>query len=109
MKDDLSRALWNVTMTQFALESLRAKSIERVLEILEMQMDVGVLRLNTLAEEADADGRERVVSTLREVRAYRRVHPRRVESDLGTLAKGAIVRAVGASKERVRRILDEVE
>jgi len=109
MKDELSRALWNLTMTQFALESLRAKSIKRALEILEVAMYVGVLRLNTLAKEADSDGRERVVSTLREVRAYRQVHPRRVESDLGTVAKGIIVRAVRGSEERVRKVLDEVE
>jgi len=77
MKDELSRALWNLTMTQFALESLRAKSIKRALEILEVEMDVGVLRLNTLAKEADSDGRERVVSALREVRAYRLSPPPR--------------------------------
>jgi hypothetical protein len=36
-------------------------------------------------------------------------HPRRVESDLGTVAKGIIVRAVRGSEERVRKVLDEVE
>lgn len=109
MNDELSRTTFQVFSTQFVLESLRAKDVARALEILEMQLDSGILRLNALAKERDPGERERVASTLRQVRAYRQAHPRRVESDLGSVAKGAIVRALQVSKERIREILDEAE
>jgi LmbE family N-acetylglucosaminyl deacetylase len=109
MKDELSRTIFEVFRTQFALESVRAKELARALEILELELDVNILRLHALAKECDPSERERVVSTLRQVRSYRQSHPRRVESDLSTVAKGVLARSVTVSKERIREILDKAE
>jgi hypothetical protein len=109
MNDELSRTIFQVFSTQFALENLRAKDVARALEILELTLDLSILRLNKLARECDPSERERVVSTLRQVRAYRQSYPRRVESDLSTVANGVLARSVTVSKERIREILDETE
>jgi hypothetical protein len=109
MNEELSRTIFQVSSAQFALESLRAKDVARTLEILELQLDLGILRIHALAEElGDSSERDRVVSTLREVRAYRLAHPRRTESDLSAVAHGALTRAVQVSKDRIQEILDEV-
>jgi hypothetical protein len=108
MKDELSRTLFQVFSTQFALESLRAKDVARALEILELELDQNILRTHALAKElSDSTERERLVSALREVRAYRQAHPRRTESDLSTVAHGVLARAVQVSEARIREILDE--
>ncbi len=104
-----SRAIFQVLSAQFALESLRAKDIARALEILELQLDEGVLRLHALIQEGDPSERESIVAVLRQVRGYRQSHPRRVESDLSTVANGVLTRAVRVSKERVREILDQAK
>src|ERR1035438_8493141 len=91
MKDELLEILGRVSTTQLALESLRAKSTDRALELLEMDLDVSVLALNRLSKEVDPTKRERVTSTLQQIRAYRRAHPRRVEADLSALANGFVV------------------
>ena len=109
MKDELLEILSKVSTTQLALESLRANSTGRALELLEIDLDASVLALNRLAKEADPTQRERVTSTLHQIRAYRRVHPRRAEADLGTIANGVLVRAARAAQERARKILDEIE
>jgi len=61
-----------------------------------------------LPEVAPAE-RERVITTLQQIRAYRLAHPRRVEADLGSLASGLLVRAAHQGGERARQILEEVE
>jgi len=109
MKDELLAVLSNVAMTQLALESLRAKDTARALELLELDLDASVVALSILAKEADSTERERVTDTLRQIRAYRRVHPRRVEADLGSLASGLLVRAAHHGGERARKILEEIE
>jgi len=109
MKNELSRNIFQVFSTQSALENLRAQDVARAVEILELQLDESILRLHALAKECDPSERERVVSTLRQVRAYRKSHPRRVESDLSTVANGVLARTITFSKERIREILDETE
>jgi hypothetical protein len=109
MKNEVLQILGRISTTQLALESLRAKSTDRALELLEIDLDASVLALNGLAKEVDPSQRERVTSTLQQIRAYRRVHPRRVEADLGTVANGVLVRAARSAQERVRKILDEME
>jgi hypothetical protein len=109
MQNELSRTIFQVFSTQFVLENLRAQDVARALEILELQLDESILKLHVLAKECDPSERERVVSTLRQVRAYRQSHPRRVESDLSTVANGVLARSVTVSKERIREILDEAE
>lgn len=108
MKDQLVEVLAKVSTTQLALESLRANSTRRALELLEIDLDASVLALNRLAKEIDATERERVTSTLQQIRAYRRVHPRRVEADLGDVANGVLARAARAAQERVAKILQEI-
>jgi hypothetical protein len=109
MKDEFLEILGRVSTTQLALESLRAKSTDRALELLEMDLDMSVLALNRLSKEVDSTRRERVTSTLQQIREYRRVHPRRVEADLSTFANGLLVRAARPAQERVRKILNEIE
>jgi hypothetical protein len=109
MKDRVLEILGRVSTTQLALESLRANSTQRALELLEMDLDASVLALNGLSKEIGATERERVTSTLQLIRAYRRVHPRRVEADLGNVAHGVVVRAARAAQERAAKILNEIE
>ena len=109
MKDELLEILSKVSTTQLALESLRANSTDRALELLEIDLDASVLALARFAKEVDPARRERATSTLQQIRAYRRVHPRRAEADLGTIANGVLVRAARAAQERARKILDEIE
>jgi hypothetical protein len=109
MKDELSRTIFRVFSTRSALEELRAKEVARTLEILELELDLSVLRMHALAKELDGPSeREQVVSALREVRAYRQAHPRRTESDLSKVAHGVLARSIQVSKERIQEILDEV-
>ena len=108
MKAEYLVALGRVSTTQLALESLRAKDTDRALELLELDLDASVLALNRLAKEADPTERERFISVLRQIRAYRRVHPRRAEADLRQDANGLLVRAARGAKDRVQKILDEL-
>ena len=109
MKDELLGVLSRVAATQLALERLRAKNTARALELLELDLDASILALGRLAKEVAPTERERVISTLRQIRAYRRAHPRRSEADLGAIAHGLLVRAAGKAGQRVRKILDEIE
>jgi hypothetical protein len=109
MKDRLLEVLAKVGTTQLALESLRANSTGRALELLEIDLDASVLALSRLAKELDAAERERVTSILQQIRAYRRLHPRRVETDLGNVANGVLVRAARLGQEKAAKILDEIE
>ena len=109
MKDELLIVLSRVATTQLALESLRARETARALELLELDLDASVLALGRLGKEADSSERERVTQTLRQIRAYRRAHPRRVEADLGSLASGLLVRAAREGGKKVREILEKTE
>jgi hypothetical protein len=109
MKDELLKILSNAATTQLALESIRANETDRALEFLEMNLDASVLSLNGLAKEVEPTERERVISTLRMIRDYRRVHPRRVEADLSTVANGVAVHAARAAQERIPKILKEIK
>jgi len=109
MKDELLKVLSRVAATQLALESLRAKDTARALELLELDLDASVLALSRLAKEVGPAEREPVTTTLRQIRAYRHAHPRRVEADLGSLASGLLVRAGHQGRERVSKILEEIE
>jgi hypothetical protein len=109
MKNELSKILSNAVATKLALESIRANETGRALEFLEMNLDVSVLALNSLAKEVDPTERESVIAALQMIRDYRRVHPRRVEADLSTVANGVPVRAARAARERIPKILEEIE
>jgi hypothetical protein len=109
MKDELTEIISNVCATQLALESLRANDAARALELLEVALDASVLALNRLANEADPAERERAVSVLRRIRAYRQLYPRRVGADLSAVANGLLARSGGLAEGRVRKILDEFE
>jgi len=109
MKDQLLEVLAKVSTTQLALESLRANSTSRALELLEMDLDASILALARLAKQIDATERERINSTLQQIRAYRRLHPRRAEADLGSVANGVLVRAARLAQKRAAEILDEAE
>ena len=109
MKDQLLEVLAKVSTTQLALESLRTNSTSRALELLEMDLDAGILALSRLAKEIDATERERINATLRHIRAYRRLHPRRLEADLGSVANGVLVRAACLAQKRAAEILDETK
>ena len=96
-------------MTQLSLESLRSNEKARALELLEIDLDTSVVRLARLAEEVTPAERERVTDTLRQIRAYRRAHPRRVEADLGAWASGLLARAGREGGKRAQKILEEIE
>jgi hypothetical protein len=109
MKDRLLEVLAKISTTQLALESLRANSTGRALELLEIDLDANILALSRLAKELDAAERECVTSTLQQIRAYRRLHPRHVEADLGNVAHGLLVRSAHLARERATKILDEIK
>jgi hypothetical protein len=109
MKDELTTVLYNVAMTQLSLESLRGNETARALELLELDLDASVISLARLAQEVTPAERERVTDTLRQISAYRRAHPRRVEADLGSLASGLLARAAHGGGKRVQEILDGIK
>ena len=109
MKDDLLQILSKVSLTQLALESLRAKNTRQALELLEIDLDASVLALSRLAKEVDPTQRERVTAILHAVRDYRRAHPRHTEADLSSMASGLLARAACPAQERARQILNEIE
>jgi len=96
-------------MTQLALESLRANDAARTLELLELDLDGGVISLARLAKEVAPAERERLTDALRQIRAYRQAHPRRTEADLGSLASGLLARAANEGGKRARQILEEID
>ena len=109
MKDELLKVLSKAAMTQLALENIRAKDTARALELLELDLDTSVISLANLAKEAAPAERERLADALRQIRAYRHAHPRRTESDLGSLANGLLVRAVLEGGKRAHQILEEID
>ncbi len=109
MKEELLSVLPRVATTQLALESLRSKDTARTLELLELDLHASVLILGRLAKEVKPAERERVIATLRQIRTYRRAHPRRVEADLSSLANGLPIRAAHHAGEKVRAIFEEIE
>ncbi len=109
MKEDLLRTLSKTCATQLALESLRANNVPRALELLELDLDASVLALNSLANTCDGTEREQVIAIMRQVRAYRQAHPRRIEADLGGDVKGMLVRSAQLAEKRVREILHALE
>ena len=109
MKDELTAILSNVCTTQLALESLRANEVRRALEFLEVNLDACVLALSRLAKEPDPAERDRAISVLRQIRAYRQLYPRRVEADLGAAAGGILARSARLAEGKVGKILDQIE
>ena len=95
-------------MTQLALESLRSKETARALELLEVDLDASVIALARLSKEVEPIDRERVTTTLRQIRAYRRAHPRRAEADLSAMASGLLDRAANLGSKRAQEILEEI-
>ncbi|HWY31716.1 MAG TPA: hypothetical protein VNX46_13230 [Candidatus Acidoferrum sp.] len=109
MNDELLPLLSRAAATQLALESLRSNDIPQTLELLELQLDVNVAALSRLAKDVPPVERERVTAMLREIRNYRRAHPRRVEADINSMASGLLVRAADLGGDRARKILEEIE
>src|SRR2546425_7946450 len=108
MKDELLSVLSKVATTQLALESLRGKDTARALELLEVDLDASVIALARLSKEVAPADRERVMTTLRQIRAYRRAHPRRAEADLSSMVSGLLVRAAHQGGQRAHEILEEI-
>jgi len=109
MRDLLSATLTQVSTTQLALRFLREDSTSAALELLEVDLDAGVLRLDKIAKQLDPAEREPVNSALRQIRAYRLLHPRQVEADLGAVADGKLVSGARYAEEKARKILDEID
>ena len=109
MNKPVPESLGTMSSTLLALESLRANEKDRTLELLEIQLDAGILRMSRLASGMDEAEREAVDSLLHRARDYRRVYPRRTEAELNDLASGLLVRSARAGQERAAKILDELE
>jgi hypothetical protein len=109
MNHKTSEVLSTVMATQLALESLRTKDVPRALEFLEVNLDAGILTLSKLVKEGDPAQREQAILVLRQIRAYRQLHPRRVEADLSMVASGVLGRSAQLAAPRVREILNEIE
>lgn len=109
MKGDLLRVLSRSATTQLALESLRRNDVAQALELLEFDLDAIVVSLSILSKDLAPDERESVITALRGIRAYRRVHPRRTEADLSSLASGLLVRASDLGGGKAREILEGIE
>jgi len=108
MEDELLSVLSMVAATQLALESLRCKDTARALELLEVDLDANIIALAKLSKEVAPADRERVTTTLRQIRLYRRAHPRRAEADLSSMASGLLARAANQGGQRAHEILEEI-
>jgi hypothetical protein len=82
MKNEWLSALSRVATIHLALESLRDNDRDRALELLERDLDASVLGLSLLSKEVSGAQGECVIKTLKQIRDYRRAHPRRCEADL---------------------------
>lgn len=91
-----------------ALESLRNNRLDRALEALEQQLDTATVMLSGLVEEIVSPDQERAVETLRFIRDYRRVYPRRSEVDMSKFEQ-PLVQDVRKLQEHARRILEEIK
>ena len=108
MSKPVPESLGTISTTLLALESLRANTRERALELLEIQLDAGILALNRVAGGADEAEREAAHSLLQAVRDYRRAYPRRTEAELDGPADHLLVRAARVGQKRASEILGEL-
>jgi hypothetical protein len=90
-----------------ALENLRSNRLDRALEALEQQLDTATVMLDEIAKKVEPDDQERAIQTLRLIRDYRRLQPRRSEVDMSKFDP-ALVQEVYSLQERARRILEEI-
>ena len=97
-----------VSTTIMALESLRADKRDRALELLEIQLDMGILALNRVASSMEAPNREAARSFLQTLRDYRRTYPRRTEAKLDGPAEHFLVRAALAAEKHVSEVFGEL-
>ena len=88
-----------------ALDNLRKNRLGEALEALEQQLDTATVMLDEVARQVEDDNRERAIQTLRLIRDYRRLQPRRSEIDMSKFDR-ALVQEVYNLQERARRILD---
>jgi hypothetical protein len=96
-----------------SLRYIRGRRFDRALELLEGQVDLCVESLSVLSTEieslAAAKGESEILmGALRQIRDYRRDHPRRDEADLSIIDKKTVT-AIRALQARVREILEELE
>jgi hypothetical protein len=108
MSKPVPESLGAIPTTLLALESLRANKRDRALELLEIQLDAGILALNRVASGTDEAQREAAHSLLQAVRDYRRAYPRRTETELDGPADHLLVRAARAGQKRASEILGEL-
>ena len=109
MTNELLQVLAKASVTQLALGSLRSKDVSQALELLEIDLDASVIALSRLSKEVPPSERESAISALQSIRTYRRIHPRRVEADLDSMASGLLVRASNLGRDRADKILGEIE
>src|SRR5258707_577089 len=107
MKNDLLATLSTVSMTCLALESIRPGDTARALELLELELDASILRMNGLAESATGGEKQQLAALLERVRDYRRAFPRRLEADLSSMASGLLVRASKHAGQWAHQILEK--
>lgn len=108
MYDELMVAMSLANAVQGPLEELRRNHPGRALELLEMSLDGAVLWLNRLTESLSAEDRERALGTLRGIRDYRRMHPRRAEVDMSRFDQKIVAEGLKLQEE-ARKILDELK
>jgi hypothetical protein len=108
MNDLVVHTITSASTLQGALENIRGNRLGRALESLEQGLDVDVITLKSLCDQLDSADRERAVESLRWIRDYRRVHPRRSETDLSMFDKNLVADALKL-QEQARKILDETK
>ena len=108
MNDELIMAISQAHGAQGPLDELRRNHPGRALELLEMSLDGAVLWLHRLSETVSPEDRERALQTLRGIRDYRRIHPRRPEADMSRLDQKVVTDGLKLQAD-ARRILDEIK
>ena len=97
----LFRAQADALATRIVLDELRAGRLPNALELLEQHLDTSVLTLHRFAQDADTSGRQQATDSLRNVRDYRRRHPRKTEAAIDDTPSTL------QTQKRVQEILDE--
>jgi len=91
-----------------ALANLRNGKTGMALESLESSLDLCIVSLSPLTKDAAPRDRETILQTLRHLRDYRRIHPRRSEYDMSRLDQSVVAKGYEMG-QNAQKILDELK
>lgn len=103
----IAAAITEAASSMSVLYLLRGSRVAQAMELLEQQLDAGVVRLHSLAERLPPRDREYIMETLRSIRDYRHLYPKRPSADIETVQPD-LIESVNQNEEHARNILESL-